>query len=106
MSFLSRISSKWFGKSPPPPQPISEAEFTEAFAHILREASPGLRVTIGGSLELKLVLQDGTEQTAFLENAFTEYQSHPELRNEMLEKFVAALRETIGHPKDAGSPSG
>jgi len=99
MSFLSRISSKWFGKSPPPPQPISEAEFTEAFAHILREASPGLRVTIDGPLELKLVLQDGTEQTAFLENAFTEYQAHPELRNEVLEKFVAALRETIGHPK-------
>jgi uncharacterized protein YtpQ (UPF0354 family) len=99
MSFLGRISAKWFGKSPPPPQPISEAEFTEAFAHILREASPGLRVNISGPLELKLVLQNGTEQTAFLENAFTEYQANPELRSDVLEKFVAALRETIGHPK-------
>jgi uncharacterized protein YtpQ (UPF0354 family) len=98
MSFLGRISSKWFGKSPPPP-PISEGEFTEAFVHILREASPGLRVTISGALELKLVLQDGTEQTAFLANAFTEYQAHPALRNDVLEKFVTALRETIGHPK-------
>jgi uncharacterized protein YtpQ (UPF0354 family) len=99
MSFLGRISSKWFGKSPLPPPPISEGEFTEAFAHILREASPGLRVIIGGPLELKLVLQDGAEQTAFLENAFTEYQAHPELRNDVLEKFATALRETIGHPK-------
>jgi uncharacterized protein YtpQ (UPF0354 family) len=104
MGFLARVAPKWFGK-PSPPQPISEAEFTEAFAHILRQSSPRLRVTIRGPLELKLVLDDGTDQTAFLENAFTEYQAHPDLRNEVLEKFAAGLLETINHPKGQIDPT-
>jgi hypothetical protein len=98
MSFLRRISSKWLSQSAPP-QPISEAEFTEAFAHILREERPSLRVTIRGPLELKLRQQNGTEQTAFLENAFTEYQANPEARQEVLEKFAAGLLESITLPK-------
>ena len=98
MSFISRITSKWLAKSTPPP-PISEAEFTEAFAHILREELPALRVTIRGPLELKLVQQDGAEQTAFLENAFTEYQANPDARQEVLEKFAAGLLESISFPK-------
>jgi len=98
MSFLGRITSKWFGKTPAP-QPISAGEFTEAFAHILREKLPDVRVRISGPLELKLAHKDGADETTFLENAFTEYRANPDLQNEVLEKFATALRETIDHPK-------
>jgi uncharacterized protein YtpQ (UPF0354 family) len=95
MSFLHRVISRFRSQPQTPPHPISAAEFTEAFAHILREKMPGLKVTICGPLELKLVGKGGGEQSSFLENAFTEYQAHPDLQTEVLEKFTSALRETM-----------
>src|SRR5258705_1233524 len=94
MSFLPRLIAR-FRNEPQGPPPISAAEFIEAFAHILRERMPGLKVTICGPLELKLMGKDGGEQSSFLENAFTEYRAHPGLQTEVLEKFTSALRETL-----------
>jgi uncharacterized protein YtpQ (UPF0354 family) len=98
-SFFHRVIS-CFRNKPKAPPPVSAAEFTEAFAHILREKMPGLKVTICGPLELQLVGRDGTEQSSFLENAFTEYQAHPGLQTEVLEKFTSALRETLEDTHD------
>ncbi len=74
---------------------LSKEAFTQEFATVLRAAVPGHKVDIVEPLHLRITHPDGTDSTAYLDNAFKEYQSDPDARQELIERRVAAWVESI-----------
>jgi hypothetical protein len=59
---------------------LTPRQFTREFAEALREASPGLKVSVVKDLELKVTAEDGRDSTSFLDNAYAIYtqdHNHP-----------------------------
>ncbi len=74
---------------------LSKEAFTQEFATVLRAAVPGHKVDIVEPLHLRITHPDGTDSTAYLDNAFKEYQSDPDAHQELIERRVAAWVESI-----------
>ena len=56
---------------------------------------PGLKVEVIKDMELKMTAPNGTESTAFLDNAYDTYKQDPKSKDEIIRRFVAAGLETV-----------
>ena len=74
---------------------LSKEAYTREYATVMRAAIPGLKVEIVEPLHLRVTHPDGTDSTAFLDNAYREYLSDPDARQELIERRVAAWAESI-----------
>jgi uncharacterized protein YtpQ (UPF0354 family) len=74
---------------------LSKEAFTQEFATVLRAAVPGHKVEIVEPLHLRITHPDGTDSTAYLDNAYKEYEADPDARQELIERRVAAWVESI-----------
>jgi uncharacterized protein YtpQ (UPF0354 family) len=75
-------------------QTLPPSQFTKEFADALRQSSPGLKVEIIRDLELKVTSANGSDSTAFLDNAYGMYRQDPKAKSEVIGKFIAAVLET------------
>lgn len=79
----------------------SAGEFTSDFATALRKVKPDLKVDIEENLKLQ-VQGGGQTNTAFLNNAFTEYQNNPANKDAIIQRYISSVIETAyqsAHPK-------
>jgi len=74
---------------------LSKEAFTQEFATVLRAAVPGHKVEIVEPLHLRITHPDGSDSTAYLDNAYKEYEADPDSRQELIERRVAAWVESI-----------
>ncbi len=82
---------------------LSPDEFTGYYVASLKRASPSLEIEIVQDLELR-VSEAGSENQfqTFLDNAYAAYISDQELRDEIIEQFVASQIETFEMHKRPG----
>jgi uncharacterized protein YtpQ (UPF0354 family) len=75
-------------------QALLPSQFTKEFADALRKSSPALKVEIVKDLELKVTSADGSELSAFLDNAYDMYRQDPKAKSEVIGRFIVATLET------------
>lgn len=71
----------------------SAGEFTTDFATALRKVKPDFKVEIEENLKLQ-VQAGGQTNTAFLNNAFTEYQNNPANKDAIIQRYISTVIET------------
>lgn len=69
---------------------ISGDEFAELYADALRRSAPELNVRIAGPLEISVEREDG-RFTAFLDNAYANYQASPEHLQDIIADYVGGV---------------
>jgi uncharacterized protein YtpQ (UPF0354 family) len=74
---------------------ITTTQFTTEFAEELRQASPGLKVSVLGNLQLQITAADGSQSTSYLDNAYNTYKQDPKLKPEIMQRFAAAMLDTV-----------
>jgi uncharacterized protein YtpQ (UPF0354 family) len=82
---------------------LSPSQFTNEYADVLRKSMPGLKVEVVKDMELHVTTTDGSQSTAYLDNAYDTYKQDPKSKAEIINKFVAAGVETIarsGKPEE------
>ena len=70
---------------------LTPIEFTNEYAAKLQKTFPAIRVKIKAEMELRIIGEDGKENTAYLDNSYTSYKSDPENKNAIIEKYLAAF---------------
>ena len=78
---------------------LSKEAFTREYLTVLRAALPAHKVEIVEPLHLKITGPDGDTSSAFLDNAYTQYEGDPESRQEIIEQHVAARVEAEAEPQ-------
>ena len=73
---------------------LSRDQFAEEFVVALRKKAPSVQILVVKDLELKMVAQDGKESQGFLNNAYTQYMTTPESKEDILGKYVGAFSDT------------
>jgi uncharacterized protein YtpQ (UPF0354 family) len=74
-------------------QPLSADAFTKEYASKLQAASPKLKVVIKPDKEILVSDEGGHEWTAFLDNAYKEYQTNSTDKEAILQRYIAATLE-------------
>lgn len=72
---------------------MNPRQFTQAFVKALTAAQPDAAATIKRDLEVVIRDPDGSENNAFLDNAYLEYQREPQDLRAVLDTVVAAVGE-------------
>jgi uncharacterized protein YtpQ (UPF0354 family) len=78
---------------------LSKEAFTREYLTVLRAALPEHKVEIVEPLHLKVTAPDGGTSSAFLDNAYTQYEGDPDSRQEIIEQHVAARVEAEAAPQ-------
>jgi uncharacterized protein YtpQ (UPF0354 family) len=73
--------------------PLSQRQFTRAFADRLQKALPGTAVVVKGDLEVRWTPKGGDEHTTFLDNAWRGYAADPATLDAVLDRMVDSARE-------------
>lgn len=91
---MKRFFQSLFGSSSDTPKILTPAQFTDEFVKISRQSAPALEIEIIKELELRVVNADGKENATFLYNAYDQYKSYPQLKEEVIQNFVQSFIET------------
>jgi uncharacterized protein YtpQ (UPF0354 family) len=75
---------------------LTPASFTLRFADALRRLEPACTITVPGELSVIATKPDGTEHTAHLDNAWTMASANPKDVGDVLARYVASFRESLG----------
>jgi uncharacterized protein YtpQ (UPF0354 family) len=78
---------------------LSKEAFTREYVTVLRAALPDHKIEIIAPLHVKLTDPEGGSSTAFLDNAYTQYESDPDARQDIIEQHVAARVEAEAEPE-------
>jgi uncharacterized protein YtpQ (UPF0354 family) len=74
---------------------LSPEAFTQEYVGLLRAALPAHKVEIVKPLEVRITGADGTDSTAYLNNAYQQAQSDPDARQEILERYVGSVTSSV-----------
>src|SRR5687767_14782024 len=72
---------------------LSPEAFTQEYATTLRAALPAYQVEITEPLQLRVTDANGDTSTAYLDNAYRQYQADPDARQEIIEQHVKGIAE-------------
>jgi uncharacterized protein YtpQ (UPF0354 family) len=78
---------------------LSKEAFTLEYVSVLRAALPGHKLEIVEPLHVKITDAKGESSSAFLDNAFRQYESDPDSRQDIIEQHVAARVEAEEEPE-------
>jgi uncharacterized protein YtpQ (UPF0354 family) len=79
---------------------VSPGRFTKEYAQALRQASPGVAVTIVRDLEIKVTFKGRRDATSFLYNAYDAYRRDPKLKDAIIRNYVTAAAEMFNTPEE------
>jgi uncharacterized protein YtpQ (UPF0354 family) len=84
-----------FAGSPTALAALSPEAFTKEYVSLLRAALPGHQIEIIKPLEVRVRDAEGGTSSAFLDNAYNQYNADPDARQEILERHAASIAETL-----------
>ena len=77
---------------------LSAEKFTEEFVTAVRAAMPGAKVTVLKPLEVQVADAEGTQSTAYLQNAFNEVTRDPSSKADIFKRYIASIAEAGATP--------
>jgi uncharacterized protein YtpQ (UPF0354 family) len=72
---------------------LSPEAFTQEYASTIRAKLPGHKIEILEPLQLRITDPKGIDSTAFLDNAYRQYQANPDAREEIIEQHARSIVE-------------
>ena len=78
---------------------LSKEAFTREYLTVLRAALPVHKIEIVEPLHLRITDAKGDTSSAFLDNAYRQYEGDPESRQEIIEQHVAARVDAEAEPE-------
>jgi uncharacterized protein YtpQ (UPF0354 family) len=78
---------------------LSKEAFTREYVSVLGAALPGHKLDIVEPLHVKITDSKGATSSAFLDNAYSQYESDPDSRQDIIEQHVAARVEAEAEPE-------
>lgn len=81
---------------------LSESEFAAAYFQHARKHDPSVSFTATGDETYDVTMSDGSDISVYLGNAYRQYASDPELKDEIIEQHVQALLQARESLDDEG----
>ncbi len=79
-------------------EPLTPKQFTVRYAKAVEAAYEGATAEVVGDLEVQITAADEQTARSFLDNAYTNYQADPEALDDVLQRYVAAVANTLYPP--------
>lgn len=78
-------------------KPLTPDSFTKRFISAFQEAEPDIPLEETGTLALKITLEDGSELSIYLDNAYQLYLSEVGTSQEVISQHIASISETLNN---------